>query len=476
MERERSRQVLIVPHLDADASHRNADRKRCPGPESNGTQRAGEHGRPRREPLASRGRFQSRAMRGIKRAVTGILRVGHVPLLALSLGLFASGAAYYLYARQGSYEVIWERYLGIGVDQPIIRAADGGYAFFGDGALIRLNEDGTERWRHEGIGGWALVQTRDGGFVAAHSVGLILKDGSERREGEPITKRGFIRKISATGQLVWRREVSVVKPDDIARLGTGARTSDGFVLFGDRAVPAELDSRGFVRKYDPAGPWIVQFDDEGTVIWDRFLRLAHGYARADEMLPSPPIVDSEGNITVAFGVAANRGEGAPSPGVYARITMLVTLSAMGEEKARRAIDGCSSPSLLAAREGGFLLVCRERTQAGEWLPSLGMVRLSPNLTESWRRSIPMAMGVRRALGSEDALHLAGTADRNHPALARLDREFKVVGERHFPPRGSSQLIYATLGALGDEVVFLWYDAKAKPDGSLDAVVKVRFKK
>lgn len=170
-----------------------------------------------------------------------------------------------------------DRYL---VLRDAVQAADGGFAFGGEGvpeespthpqlALVRTDAAGEVQWRafaDDGIEGTyqesrAVVRTRDGGFVVA---------GFGRYPDEPETYRAGTRvaeaaKFAADGRVEWVRSYDAYEPDDGDDDAPDPGKEDRAMAFA--AAPAP-DGGVVVAGFRNEPPWAAKLAADGSLDWE----------------------------------------------------------------------------------------------------------------------------------------------------------------------------------------------------------------
>ena len=402
-------------------------------------------------------------------------------LLACSSAIGLSYALH-LYAQRDAYQIVWERYLEIGVDRAIVRSQSGGYAFLAQGELVRIGEDGSEHWRQPAVG-WALFETRDGGFIVAGEADSEASGAPAEgtRESRPGTRA--ISKYSSDGRLLWGKSVANVRKNETALFYRGSSIEDGFALVGYRAIVAETDRRGFVERQHPAGLWLAVFSDAGEFRWEAVLTLESGYKGPTlEAPPTRPIQATDGSIFLALASPDLAGPERSTKAVH-----VFKISGEGREVVQRRIDRCVRPSMMSAG-AGLMLVCQELTKTGSWAPSVRAVYFDRSLQISSMRVTSFDGALHRALHSENSLYLVGTSfgrsnGQTRPVIANLDGTLTPVARFELPFSGrASHVIDASTGR-DRELVLLWRGARLteKTVGAaqipvwLDGIVKIRVK-
>lgn len=413
---------------------------------------------------------------------SNMTRVRLSGVLLVALGATGVGFGLHLYAQRGAFEVVWERYLEIGVDRSIVRSQAGGYALLAHGSLVRIGESGSELWRKPATG-WALLETRDRGFIvagAAHSQPQGRREGVEQ---ERLPHPTAIAKYASSGDLLWTKRFPEIVAGEAAMFLRGSATQDGFVLVGYRAKVAERDAQGYVKRWDPAGSWVAAFDNDGELRWETLLTLEGQLGSPLEHVPTAPIEAIDGSIL--FSIATSdlaRGRQAFAWGVN-----LFKISDAGRRITRQLIEQCAVPSLLPL-DTGLLLVCQARSTTGAFLHTIRAIEFDKNLGRVSERQIEYAGALKKAIASEELIFLVGTANRDAPLrpkwgpwIVRLDPSLRPISEvRLVSSATTSKAVDATNGPGGD-VVVLWYGARLAEktvDGYqmpvwLDAVVKLR---
>lgn len=155
----------------------------------------------------------------------------------------------------------------------IVQTTDGGYAVAGstngdldngvigsyDGAIVKLDTNGNKLWA-KNVGTTSqeslssLIQTADGGFIAA---GTVLDFSA----GDFPTGDGLIIKVDADGNELWQKTVGTSQED---RINDVANTADGgFVVAG---ITAGDVGSGYLGNEDGM---VLKFDKDGNQIWGK---------------------------------------------------------------------------------------------------------------------------------------------------------------------------------------------------------------
>lgn len=162
--------------------------------------------------------------------------------------------------------IAWQNLYGAVGSNPTVNAAiqttDGGYAAFGSVNqnlyMLRLNADGSINWQkeYEPFGneiGYAMKQTRDGGFVVCGSTTIGAGNGD-----------AWILKLTDSGAVQWQKTYGGGGEDDAFAI---LQTSDGGYIFAG-------DTEGFgVGSSDVTA---VKLTADGNVSWQKTYGATNG--------------------------------------------------------------------------------------------------------------------------------------------------------------------------------------------------------
>lgn len=204
---------------------------------------------------------------------------------------------------------------GISSSYSIIQTADSGYAFAGcttsndgdasqnhgggnDGWLVKINKYGTVQW-HKCVGGTAsdqlfsLIQSRDGGFVAAG----VTNSNDSTLSGNHGQSDVWVIKTTATGDLVWQKCFGGSHSELAWSL---KETSDsGYVICG---TTSSNDGDVSGNHGGQSDAWLLKVNNTGSLVWQKCL----GGSGNDE--GASVIITGDNSFIIAGSATSNDGD------------------------------------------------------------------------------------------------------------------------------------------------------------------------
>lgn len=188
---------------------------------------------------------------------------------------FDAEGDYYLVKTDTNGNILWEETMGtqeVEYGLSVNTTTDGGYLMLGesrgygadigfylDALLIKTDSVGNELWRktwgnETNDCAWNVETTPDDGIIACGCLSISDND---------YEKRGYLRKMSATGQVVWHREFFLDSLQQGPLVFRMCRVLDNgnIVAVGEGSAKHGLD-------YSLV-PWFVMLDPDGNVLVSR---------------------------------------------------------------------------------------------------------------------------------------------------------------------------------------------------------------
>jgi len=239
-----------------------------------------------------------------------------------SISTHGAGGDVFVAKLNSNGDLEWQKIYGgndVDVAVSILQTYDGGYVFAGTTAssngdvkglhnpglgfndiwVVKINSTGTIIWqkclggsRSDKAGG--IIQTSDSGLVVCGTV--ESKDGDVSGKNEFGVTDGWVAKLSASGDIIWKKCIGG-NGDDV--LNAIIRTNDGgFAVGGETNTnddPVALGNDGI------ADFWTVKLDPQGNVQWGR----CFGSPEGDEALA---IIQTTDGALLEAGYTESNGD------------------------------------------------------------------------------------------------------------------------------------------------------------------------
>jgi hypothetical protein len=264
---------------------------------------------------------------------------------------------YWIVKIDSSGNILWNKILGGNYGENLwngAATADGGVVAIGETSsndgdvsifyggndtwLVKLTSEGELEWDYS-IGtdffdiGQAIIQTSDGGFLAASS-SILLEGGSGNITCIPHTYgwvEGVVFKLDSNLNVEWQHCYGGSDHDGIFGI---IEIDDGYVITGGTASN-DGDVYGFHGENDI---WIVKIDFNGNIIWQKCL----GGSRSEGA--SVSIKNNDGNLIIVGSTRSNNGDvtGNHSLSEFDHDVWLVKLNSEGELLSQQCFGGAGS--------------------------------------------------------------------------------------------------------------------------------------
>ena len=263
-----------------------------------------------------------------------------------------------------SGSIVWEKSFGGSIHespQALLQLDDGGYliggvtnSFDGDVSwnfgsidwwMIRLNPAGDMVWQknmggsfHESPG--AMLQVGDGFIIAGSTAS---SDGDVNNKNDNNSRDLWLVQTNSAGDIIWENTYGNESKNE-----------------GGKAIYPTADG-GFLVAAEASGDiWLVKFDSEMAIAWDKFL----GGSAADDLSSMMPTADG-GFIISATSESA---DGDVSENFGESDMWLVRINADGDILWEHSYGGSETetdPYVIESNDGGFWAVCASSSDDGQ---------------------------------------------------------------------------------------------------------------
>ncbi|MCC7377167.1 MAG: chitobiase/beta-hexosaminidase C-terminal domain-containing protein [Verrucomicrobiales bacterium] len=305
--------------------------------------------------------------------------------------------------------------------------------------VVRLDATGQKVWDRT-LGGtadddlWALVPSRDGGFVlAGHS--FSGADGNKTTPGAGGSD-AWIVKLSANGDVAWQR--SLGGSGDQYLYGIDATTEGGYILAGTSAQPN-------------AKFWMIKISHDGTREWERTFG-----GNGDDVATSVQQTSDGGFVLAGIGGSQGGTGDRTSPSHGQADYWLIKTDAEGNKVWDRSYGGTEldwAYSVRQTREGGYVLaglslsgVGGNKATSSEGGQDAWIIKVDANGTKMWERTLGGA--------GEDATHVIRQTSNGEFVVGGYSTS-SSSGNRQSPGYGDRDFWIQRLSESGE---LLWEDA------------------
>lgn len=363
-------------------------------------------------------------------------------------------------SRSGPPEIVWERtYGGARIDaaRRILPWGKDGFVIAGrtrskgqggdDVWLVFLDGDGRET-------GERLVGSPDfdwlTGMIATRDGGLVLT--GSRSDKEITRSSGWVVRLNAKADELWRREFDAGRPAGTSGLTGIAELADGgFIAAGSTTVRS-------AGQYDG---WVVRLDKDGKALWEK----TFGGAEEDALFAVAALPDGG---AVATGASGADGQG-----------WVLRLDAKGAVVWDKRFGGAGYDvfnAIAPVAAGGLVAAGTTRSQ-GPPGGAAWVMRLNQGGDPVWERLLMPVKGASAnsvmALADGGLLVLGGSIvepglgkEREKAWIARLGADGAVLWTKVFDGAGDENLFSAVVLPDGDFAVAGFSAAKGAGEGDI----------
>ncbi len=304
------------------------------------------------------------------------IQIKIAPLLA-SLLIITVATPKILHSQAPGIE--WQKCLGGKLNDQatcIIQSSDSGYVIAGvtysndgdvsgvhgttkysDAWIVKLSSSGSIEWQ-KCLGGSgydaanSIIQTFDGGYVIAGSVGSLDGDVSGYRGG---SSDAWVVKLSPSGSMMWQKCIGGTREEYFFSL---VQTPDS----GFAAVGSTYSTDGDVIMHLGAGDaWIVRMDSSANIIWQKYY--------PDAFVRSITTT-SDGGFAIAGGGSSDTINGTPTgfhDSFYSDV-WVAKLSSQGNMEWEKCLGGTGSDvgsSVIETADKGFAIAASSVSNDGD---------------------------------------------------------------------------------------------------------------